>query len=107
GLASAIALAARGMRVTLIERGLAGAANSTLPGGGIPQQVGTALNIRLSRLSADAWDQFEERYGVDPLFRPIGYSFLARSEEEAATLAVHVRLQNTLGAASGFFEATE
>jgi glycine/D-amino acid oxidase-like deaminating enzyme len=107
GLASAIALAARGMRVTLIERGLAGAANSTLTGGGIRQQFGTELNIRLSRLSADAWDQFEERYGVDPLFRPIGYSFLARSEEEAATLAVHVRLQNSLGVDSEFLDANE
>jgi glycine/D-amino acid oxidase-like deaminating enzyme len=59
--------------VTVLERGLPGAANSTRQGGGIRQQFGTELNIRLSVLSADTWDQFADRYGVDPLFRPIGY----------------------------------
>jgi glycine/D-amino acid oxidase-like deaminating enzyme len=107
GLASAIALAGRGTKVTLVERGLPGAANSTLHGGGIRQQFGTELNIRLSQLSAEIWDQFAERYGVDPLFRPIGYLFLARTEEEAATLAGHVRLQHSLGVDSEFLDADE
>lgn len=107
GLASAIALAGHGKKVTLVERGLAGAANSTLHGGGIRQQFGTELNIRLSQLSAETWDDFAERYGVDPLFRPIGYLFLARTEEEAATLAAHVRLQNSLGVDSEFLDADE
>lgn len=73
--------------MTLVERALPGAANSTLTGGGIRQQHGTELNIRLSQLSAETWDQFEGRYCVDPLFRAIGYLFLARTEEEATTLA--------------------
>jgi sarcosine oxidase subunit beta len=107
GLASAIALAARGTKVTLVERGLPGAANSTLHGGGIRQQFGTELNIRLSQLSAETWDQFAERFGVDPLFCPIGYLFLARTEEEAATLAAHVRLQNSLGVDSEILDADE
>ena len=79
GLASAIALAARGMKVTLVERGPPGAANSTSHGGGIRQQFGTELNIRLSQLSAETWAEFAERYGVDPLLRPIGYLFLAQT----------------------------
>ena len=60
GLASAIALAARGASVTVLERGLPGAANSTRQGGGIRQQFGTELNIRLSLLSANTWDQFAD-----------------------------------------------
>jgi len=64
GLASAIALAARGMKVTLVERGLPSAANSTRHRGGICQQFGTELNIRLSQLSAETWAEFAERYGV-------------------------------------------
>jgi sarcosine oxidase subunit beta len=107
GLASAIALARRGTRVTLVERGLPGAANSTLTGGGIRQQFGTELNIRLSQMSAETWDQFAERYGVDPLFRRIGYLFLAQSDTQAATLASHVRLQNKLGVDSEFLDAAE
>jgi FAD dependent oxidoreductase len=91
------ALAARGTKVTLVERGLPGAANSTLTGGGIRQQFGSELNIRLSKLSGETWDHFAERFGIDPLFRAIDYLFLARTEQEAATLAAHVRLQNSIG----------
>lgn len=107
GLASAIELAARGKKVTLVERGLPGAANSTLTGGGIRHQFGTELNIRLSQLSAETWDHFAERYGVDPLFRPIGYLFLARTGEEAAALTAHVRLQNSLGVDSECLDPDE
>ena len=87
GLASAIALATRGSKVILLERGLPGGANSTLTGGGIRQQFGTELNVRLSQLSAETWDTFGDRFGVDPMFRRIGYLFLARTDEAAATLA--------------------
>jgi glycine/D-amino acid oxidase-like deaminating enzyme len=104
GLASAIALAGRGANVTLVERSLPGAANSTLTGGGIRQQFGTELNVRLSQLSAETWDEFEGRFGVDPRFRRIGYLFLARTEETAATIEMHVRLQNRLGVDSEFLD---
>jgi sarcosine oxidase subunit beta len=107
GLASAIALAGRGAKVILVERGLPGAANSTLTGGGIREQFGTELNVRLSQLSAETWDEFEERFGVDPRFRRIGYLFLARTEQTAATLAAHVQLQNRLGVDSEFLDEGE
>jgi sarcosine oxidase subunit beta len=107
GLASAIALAGRGANVILVERGLPGVANSTLTGGGIRQQFGTELNVRLSQLSADTWDGFEERFGVDPRFRRIGYLFLARTEETAATIQANVQLQNGLGVDSEFLDQEE
>jgi sarcosine oxidase, subunit beta len=107
GLASAVALASRGSKVILVERGLPGAANSTLTGGGIRQQFGTALNILLSQLSAGTWDTFAARFGVDPEFRRIGYLFLARTEQTAATLAADVQLQNRLGVDSEFLDEAE
>jgi sarcosine oxidase subunit beta len=107
GLASAIALAERGSKVVLLERGLPGAANSIRAPGGIRQQFGTEPNIRLALLSAGTWSTFAERYGVDPLFRRIGYLFLARSDHIAATLKAHVRLQNTLGVDSEFLKSDE
>lgn len=107
GLASAIALADRGAHVILVERGLPGAANSTLTGGGIRQQFGTELNVRLSQLSAETWDGFEDRFGVDPRFRRIGYLFLARTEETAATVSAHVQFQNHLGVDSEFLDQEE
>jgi sarcosine oxidase subunit beta len=107
GLAAAIALAGRGASVILVERGLPGAANSTLTGGGIRQQFGTELNVRLSQLSAETWDGFEERFGVDPRFRRIGYLFLARTDETAATIEANVQLQNGLGVDSEFLDQEE
>ena len=107
GLASAIALAGRGAKVTLLERGLLGAANSSHHGGGIRLQFGTELNIRLAQLSAATWDEFETRFGVDPLFRRIGYLFLARTADGATTLADHVRLQGRRGVDSEWLSADQ
>lgn len=107
GLASAIALAARGLSVTVIERELPGTANSIFTGGGIRQQFATELNIRLSQLSAETWDGFEDLYGIDPLFRRIGYLFVTTTDEEAAVLAGHVRLQNRLGVDSEYLMGDE
>ena len=107
GLASAIALADGGAKVVLVERGLPGAANSVSAPGGIRQQFGTELNIRLALLSAATWDHFAELCGVDPLFNRIGYLFLARSERETRKLAAHVRLQHELGVDSEFLDGDE
>jgi sarcosine oxidase subunit beta len=107
GLASAIALADRGAQVILVERGLPGAANSTLTGGGIRQQFGSELNVRLSQLSAETWDDFEERFRVDPRFRRIGYLFLARTDQTTATIKANVQLQNGLGVDSEFLDQEE
>jgi sarcosine oxidase, subunit beta len=107
GLACAMSLADRGAKVTLLDRGLLGAANSSHHGGGIRQQFGTELNVRLAQLSAATWNEFELRFGVDPLFHPIGYLFLARTTDGATTLAEHVRLQRGLGVDSEFLGTDE
>ncbi len=49
GLASAIAVAERGSKVVLLERGLPGAANSVRAPGRIREQFATELNIRLAQ----------------------------------------------------------
>ena len=102
GLACAAALAKRGLKVRLMERGLPGAENTTLTGGGIRQQFGTELNIRMSQISAPFWRDFEIHCGVDPLFRRIGYLFLATQADEAAALQRNVNLQNRLGVPSEY-----
>ena len=107
GLASATTLARRGLSVSLLERGLPGAANSTRTGGGIRKQFGTALNVLLSQISADVWDNFAERFGVDPRFRRIGYLFLAHSNEDASMLERNVSMQVAMGVASEFLDGDE
>ena len=107
GLCDAIALAERGATVTLLERGLPGAANSTVTGGGIRQQFGTESNVALSLLSAPYWQSFAARFGVDPWFREIGYLFVGHDEKQATVLRTNVALQNRLGVTSEFIDREE
>jgi sarcosine oxidase, subunit beta len=100
GLSCAYVLAVRGVKVVVVERKLPGAGSSASNGGGIRSQLGTATNIKLSVLSERYWTEFEERFGVDPWLRRIGYLFLAADETELHTLRKQVELQNELGVAS-------
>ncbi len=107
GLCCALALAERGAKVVLLDRGLPGAANSVLTGGGVRRQFGTAANVALSMLAAPFWESFEARFGVDPLFRPIGYLFLAKDQAETAALHADVAMQNGLGVDSEALDGAE
>lgn len=104
GLCCARGLATRGAKVMLFERGLCGAASSTMTGGGIRQQFGTATNLDLSRLSAPFWADFAGQFGVDPHFRAIGYLFLARDPAKAAALAATVAFQRDHGLDSDYLD---
>ncbi|KAK4502125.1 hypothetical protein PRZ48_005548 [Zasmidium cellare] len=101
GLCTALSHAERGAKVTLIERGLPGAANSTSTGGGIREKFGTKLNITLSKLAAPFWATFGERFGVDICFRESGYLFIAKNNEEATRLKAQAELQNSLSVGTG------
>lgn len=105
GLSCAYFLARRGVKVVVLERKLVGAGSSTRNGGGVRSQLGTATNIKLSVLSEPYWAEFEERFGVDPWLKRIGYLFLAADEAELQTLRDQVELQNELGVQSELLAA--
>lgn len=104
GLASARALAERGVEVTLCEKGSLGAGSTGRSAGGIRAQFSTPVNVALSLASLEVWDAFEERFGVDVAHRRVGYLFLAREEETAERLRENVAMQNELGVPSEFLE---
>jgi sarcosine oxidase, subunit beta len=107
GLSCAYFLAGRGFNVVVLERKLPGAGSSTRNGGGVRSQLGTATNIQLSVLSEPYWTEFEERFGVDPWLRRIGYLFLAADEGELHVLGDQVELQNELGVPSELLGAKD
>jgi glycine/D-amino acid oxidase-like deaminating enzyme len=107
GLSCAYFLAGRGLKVVVLERKVIGAGSSTRNGGGVRSQLGTATNIKLSVLSEQYWTEFEERFGVDPWLRRIGYLFLAGDEAERQTLRDQVELQNELGIPSELLAAED
>lgn len=84
----------------MLERKLPGAGSSTRSGGGVRSQLGTATNIQLSVLSEPYWAEFEERFGLDPHLRRIGYLFLAGDDAELQILRHQVDLQHEYGVLS-------
>ena len=107
GLSCAYFLAGRGINVVVLERKLPGAGSSASSGSGVRSQLGTATNIQLSVLSEPYWAEFEERFGLDPWLRRIGYLFLAADEGELHVLGDQVELQNELGVPSELLGAED
>ena len=92
-------LASRGCRdVVVIDRAPAlGAGSTGKATGGFRTQFGTAVNIRLSLLSREKLLRFPEEIGADSGYRPRGYLFLAKDEEQMAALRSIRPLQRELG----------
>ncbi len=107
GLASAHALAERGVRVTLCEKGSLGEGSTGRSAGGIRAQFSTPVNVELSLASFETWDTFEERFGIDIAHRRVGYLFLARAEATAERLRGDVAMQNERGVPSEFLDPAE
>jgi sarcosine oxidase subunit beta len=107
GLSCAYFLARRGAKVVVLESKVPGAGSSTRNGGGVRSQLGTETNIQLSVLSEPYWSRFQERFGVDPWLRRIGYLFLAGDDAELEILQHQVELQNELGVSSELLVAAD
>jgi len=107
GLFCAYFLARRGFKVVVLERNRPGSGSSTLGGGGVRSQFGTATNIQLSVLSQPYWDEFEDRFGVDVVLRKIGYLFLARDHRWLEDFRAQVELQHQFGIGSELLTAAD
>jgi sarcosine oxidase subunit beta len=95
-------LASRGVRdVTLIERGTPGEGSTHRATGGFRVQFGTAVNVRLSLLSREKLQRFEEEVGVDSGYRQAGYLFLASTEAQLRALREGQAKQRSAGFEDG------
>lgn len=101
-------LAERGMTdVVVLERDMIGRGATADAAGGIRLQFSTETNIRLTQLSLDYWENFEERFGTDINFRQQGYLFLLTSEENVEVFRKNVALQQSLGVPVEWVEPSE
>jgi sarcosine oxidase subunit beta len=91
-------LAERGLTdVVVLERDAIGRGATADAAGGIRLQFSTETNIRLSQISLDYWEQFEERFGVGINFRQQGYLFLLTDPGDIDAFRRNLRLQQSLG----------
>lgn len=98
GCSIAYHLAARGVRdVLVIERDAIGRGATADAAGGIRLQFSTETNIRLSQISMEYWEQFDERFDTSINFRQQGYLFLLTREADVPVFQRNLALQQSLG----------
>ena len=108
GCSIAYHLAERGLTdVVVIERDAIGRGATADAAGGIRQQFSTETNIRLTQLSLEYWENFEERFGVDINFRQQGYLFLLTDPENVSVFKKNLALQQSLGVPAHWLEPDE
>jgi sarcosine oxidase subunit beta len=97
GAACAFRLSERGLKVAIVEAQRAPALGSTArSSAGVRVQFTEEVNIRLSWESIQEYQHFQDLYGEDAEYRPIGYLLLVPPERQTAHME-SVRLQERLG----------
>lgn len=108
GLAIAYQLAERGLSdVVVLEGGYLAGGASGRNGGGVRQQWGTDLHIRLMRESLELCRGFASTIGTNVWMREGGYLFLARSHAQHARMKKTVAVQNACGLDTRLIEPDE
>jgi sarcosine oxidase subunit beta len=98
GLSVAYHLAERGMRnVTVVDQSYLCGGASGRNGGGVRAQWSSEANVRLMLESIQMCRDFATKMKINVWFRQGGYLFLARTNDERATLERSVTLQNECG----------
>jgi sarcosine oxidase, subunit beta len=101
GCSIAYHLADRGVAdVVVLERDAIGRGATADAAGGIRLQFSTETNIRLSQISLDYWEHFDERFDTSINFRQQGYLFLLTKEDEIDVFRANLALQQSLGVPS-------
>jgi sarcosine oxidase subunit beta len=75
--------------------------------GGIRAQFSDPLNIAIGLRSIEAFTSFDERPGGEIDLHQVGYLFLLDREEDVASFAASMQLQNELGVPSRFVDLAE
>ena len=99
GASIAYHLARRGCHNVLVfdRFGTPGQGSTSKATGGFRAQFGSVVNVRLSLLSRQKLLAFRDETGVDPVYDPVGYLFLATRPEHMDGLRRMLELQSRAG----------
>src|SRR2546428_1803645 len=109
GLSIAYHLAERGVTdiVVLEKEAMVGTGSTGRCAGGFRHQFSTDINIRLSLLSIEKLQHFEDELGQPIDFHQDGYLFLLQTVEEMEVFRRNVELQRRYGIPVEFIERVE
>jgi sarcosine oxidase subunit beta len=108
GTSAAYHLARAGVTdVVVLERGYLGSGASGRCAGGMRQQWSAEGNVRLAKLSIEAFADFESEVGQDVEFVQGGYLLTAYNLEWAETLRSEIAVQNACGVPTRFVSPGE
>jgi sarcosine oxidase, subunit beta len=99
GASVAYHLARRGCRdVLVLERfGASGLGSTGKATGGFRSQFTTEVYVRLSLLARERLRHFQEEFGVDPGYRPVGYLFMVKTAAQLQSLREAMAVQRAAG----------
>jgi glycine/D-amino acid oxidase-like deaminating enzyme len=107
GTSVAYHLAEAGIGVCLLERAELAGGSTSRAAGGFRAQFSDPLNIAIGLRSIEAFTRFGERPGAEIDLHQVGYLFLLDREEDVASFAASMTLQNQLGVPSRFVDLAE
>jgi len=99
GLSTALHLRRRGVAVTVLEKGAAGAQASGVNFGGVRRQGRDLAELPLAQRSWRIWMRLAELIGTDCEFAATGHLKIATSEDECAGLAAYAEAARDYGLA--------
>lgn len=98
GLSAAFALRAAGVdKVIVVERGLVGHGSTAKATGGVRTQFSTEVNMKLALYARQYFEHWDEWYGGEVHFRPVGYLFVTATAPTADVLRAGARRQAQWG----------
>lgn len=107
GVATAYFLAARGIAVTLLEKGEIGAEQSSRNWGWCRSMGRDLAEIPLALASLGLWDTWRERLGEDTGFRRTGIYYACENPRQLADQATWLRGASAFGAEARLLESAE
>ena len=107
GSSAALFLRRFGLQVTLLERGLCGAAASGVNYGGVRAQGRGLAQLPLALRARQIWTTLPAYIGIDGEYVPSGHLKLARSEDDLARLQAYARLVDGQGLGLQIVAGTE
>ena len=87
------------LSVALLDRETVGSGSTSRSAAAFRQQFSSVQHVRMSKYSAEAYRDFPQTFGVDPVFVQNGYLFLYTQAADLEAAAKRVDLQHREGVA--------